>query len=368
MKLFISPGAFNSPDAHYSLGHNEYQRFYYIRDLIRLDLISERYFKKGGRIKIGSRGIAKIWAYSLFFINSFLYIFKYKKRIKLIITERSIFSLLGLWGKIIGIKWIVDLWDSPYKEYYKSKGLIRFLRYMKCRITCIAMGYADSIIVSIHEKEYNKIIKNNKAFFFYNAIDPSVADHLGINKEKYFDFSDKILRFIYIGHDLDEYGMTDFLCRLKQEMQNLISLGYKYEFHHFGNAGQKTIIEFSNCNDVYFHGHVAFDSIKNALAKNKFICVNPLLPIYDLNYAYAVKFLEYYSSNNIIIYTPTIAINELISNLDQEGIFTIEKFFSIIRTQNSNLNIRIKRKLYNHINAYIKNKMISEIYNRVAKD
>lgn len=245
-------------------------------------------------------------------LYGFFWLIRHRKNreIDVIITEPSIIGLLGFFGKYIcSTKWIVDVWDIPFRCH--SPSILKYLRIKSTKaISKVLYRYADLFIVSIlpdFELRYFNIPKS-KMLLLNNAIwlDNSFPVEGRKCESNYFNI---FCMRSYYTKDMGIDILSDAFVQLKSKISN-ISLTIVGEIP---KEVKPQIQELWNYKDVVFTGFIGLEKL-NELIIYADICVVPFRDIPDLVQTYPTKILQYLFLGKPIVASRIAGIKTMIED------------------------------------------------------
>ncbi len=232
------------------------------------------------------------------------------RQIDVIITEPSIVGILGFFGKYIcSTKWVVDVWDIPFRCHSPS-----IFKYLRIEITKaifkILYRYTDLFIVSIlpdFELRYFRILEP-KMLLLNNAIWLDNSFPVEDRKRESSSFNIFCMRSIYT-KDMGLDIISDAFTQLKSKMSN-ISLTIVGEIP---KEVEPQIWELRSYNDVEFTGLVGYEKLQELISYAD-VCIVPFRNVPDLAQTYPTKIIQYLSMAKPVVASRIAGIKTMIED------------------------------------------------------
>lgn len=338
-------------------GNNIPQRFRYI------DII-DKFFDDEGIIPEGYEDRA------IYYPNrSLIKVLKKLFSYKCIVSERDYYSIFGFIYKVFfGKRWIVDFQDCPLKEctsLYKGQPVKWIFSFLKAKILYFLIRWSDAIVVSFSAERFKKYYSGSlkKVNFFYNSlpISPPLVEYKDPIK-------DKKISLIYIGADLHEYGIKDFITKLDDYA--LMREDYDFKLTIIGHENSIST-KSKNLSLINFRLLSRDEVIQREMDSD--IGVVPFKPGSDIYFTYPIKSIESYFYCRKTLLGDCKGMHEMYDDLKTKDIH----FFDAI--EYSDFGVKMddiinqlmvgefssKEMGRERFNAEVKNMKIKEIYERV---
>jgi len=206
----------------------------------------------------------------------------------LVITEPSLFSICGFWAKmILGIKWVVDVWDIPIRSQ-SDRILMRLKTRSERWILKILFRQADLFIVSIlpdYELRYFKL-PSDKMILLKNAI---WLDELP--RKEYAPSSDRSFKILCMRSVYTVYSGLDILGQAYHSIFKDLDVSLTI----IGKISAKVRSQLdllTGCPRIYYHDFIEHDQLLKKI-RDASVCIIPYRNVPDLAQIYPVKLLEY---------------------------------------------------------------------------
>jgi len=237
----------------------------------------------------------------------------------IVLTEPSKLCICGFLGKIIlGTKWVVDVWDIPFRCH--SKRLMRrCISRIDRRIASILFKFADLFILSIlPDYEFAKFgVPRNKMLLLKNAIwlDAEKRESLKHNYTHNGPFTILCMRSrftYYMGLDLLAQAF-DILSSKHPDIVLMI-------VGEIPNDIRSQIELLVGRTNVRFYEFIEHNELMSLVASSS-ACVIPFRNTTDLAQTYPIKVLEYLSCGAVVIAPDLPGIASMIKHGDNGLLF-----------------------------------------------
>jgi glycosyltransferase involved in cell wall biosynthesis len=217
--------------------------------------------------------------------------------------------------KLMGFKWVADIWDHPElwkgvrEKDIKKTLLVNVPRILAFQIVKRTLKYADLVISVIHPSALAKFrISPQKMFAVTNGVDLSITKPKGLKR------SNAEFRVFYVGFLMKERGldlMLHAMAMLKGKIEGL-------KFILVGDARRedvaylnRTIKKSGLKEQVDFHGRLNHEDVLTLMEVSD-VCLFPFPRIETVNCIYPVKIFEYMAMGKAIVATRLKGISEVI--------------------------------------------------------
>lgn len=281
------------------------------------DEVSIEIYKLASSVKIcpGNKYFSKI----IFPIWILFQIFSYRlKKVEAVHTSFHNLSILsGFIFKSFGLKWILDIWDSPSlpietlsqrKDFFGRLGLIYYKTIFRLAKRCTR--YADLIILSLHPKFLDSYTLNqNKILYITNGTDLNIYRNIKPQTKNGFNL-------IYVGHIKKLRGIDtvleaismikSYIPRLK-----LFLVGYMNPYDEKWLKNE--IIERNLLNKVEIVGQLTHKRALEKIAESN-VCLYPFPKKKELDYIYPIKVFEYMALGKVTIASNLRGVRQIIKD------------------------------------------------------
>lgn len=221
-----------------------------------------------------------------------------KGRFDLVITEPSLYSVCGLWARmILRAKWVVDIWDIPIRNQ-SDRVSMKMKTRVERWILKILFRKADLFVVSIlpeFELEYFNL-PAGKMLLLKNAIWlddlPEPAKEAFPQEDTPFDIL--CMRSVYTPHSgLDILGQA-YRSLCKDLNVSLTIVG------KIPSKVRPQLDRLEGCPCVYYYDFIEHEKLLEKI-RDAAACIVPYKNVPDLAQIYPVKLLEYMASGSVVI-------------------------------------------------------------------
>lgn len=219
--------------------------------------------------------------------------------------------------KLMGFRWVADIWDHPelWKETrekdIRKTLLVHVPRVVAFQIAKRGFKFADLVISAIHPSALAKFrISPQKIFAVTNGVDLSVTKPKGLKR------LNAGFKVFYVGFLMKERGLGMMLhatAMLKGRIEGL-------RFILVGDARREdvtylvgTVKKLGLEDNVDFLGRLNHEDVLT-LMEGSDVCLFPFPRLEAVNCIYPVKIFEYMAMGKAIVATRLMAISEIIEN------------------------------------------------------
>jgi len=217
--------------------------------------------------------------------------------------------------KLIGFKWVADIWDHPElwkgvrEKDIKKMLLVNIPRILAFQIVKKTLKHADLVISVIHPSALAKFrISPQKIFAVTNGVDLSITKPKGLKR------SNAEFRVFYIGFLMKERGldlMLHAMAMLKGKIEGLklilVGDARREDVVYLNRTIKKSGLE----ELVDFHGRLSHEDVLTLMEVSD-VCLFPFPRIETVNCIYPVKIFEYMAMGKAIVATRLKGISEVI--------------------------------------------------------
>jgi len=300
-----------------------------------------------------------------------------KSQFDLVYSTYDCFSAISAaFLKLMGLKWIADIWDHPElwketrEEDIKKILLINVPRVAAFQIVRRALKYADLVISAIHPSALAKFrISPQKTFAVTNGVDLSITRPIGLKR------SNTEFRVVYVGFVMKERGlnlMLHTMAMLKKRIKGLklilVGDARKEDVAYLDKSVKSSGLKAQ----VAFLGRQDHKKVLNLIEASD-VCLYPFPRMETINCIYPVKIFEYMAMGKAIVATKLKGVSEvmrdginglLVDPADPremaDAIFRIYENTDLRRVLEANAKKGAEEYDWNIINGKI-NKMISSL-------
>jgi glycosyltransferase involved in cell wall biosynthesis len=214
----------------------------------------------------------------------------------LVITEPSLYSVLGFWARmILRTKWVVDVWDIPIRNQ-SDRVLMRLKTRFERWILKILFRWADLFIVSIlpeYELHYFKL-PSAKMLLLKNAI---WLDE--ISRKEYVLSSGGPFEILCMRSMYTVYSGLDVLAQAYHSVCKDLDVSLTIIGKIPGRIRSHLDV-LVGCLGVHFFDFIEHDRLLEMI-RNASVCIIPYKNVPDLAQIYPVKLLEYMALGGAVI-------------------------------------------------------------------
>lgn len=228
-------------------------------------------------------------------------------RTEIILTEASYLSIAGLIGKLFGKKWVLDIWDIPFRNtkteflpILKNKIYILIFRPL---FRCADLIIVVSILANFGLKKF--MLQEHKFLRCHNSIFLDETKPMGLIKFKVFTIL--VMRSVLTPNTGIDIALMALSKVLESIDAQLIIIGKPTpnileKINHFKYPAKLIItglIEHTNLIQLIDQSHV---------------CIIPFHNTIDLEQTYPIKTYEYLAMGKAVIASRLSGISEIISD------------------------------------------------------
>ncbi len=242
-----------------------------------------------------------------------------KTHLDLLLTRYDPFSVIqGFILKLLGCKWVVDIWDHPdlpLKTLRIKRGKFFNRSYISLKLgTYIArriLKYADLIILALlPEALHDFNINQEKIFLVTNGVDLDITKPRGIAKDS------NGFRVFYVGFVRKDRGMDTLLFSisiLKDKIPDikLTLVGDTSEEDRQWLAQIAKSLGLEEC--INFLGVLSHEEVLY-LEEGSDVCIFPFPRGRELDYIYPIKILEYLAMGRVVVATNLKGVRTIVKD------------------------------------------------------
>ncbi len=217
----------------------------------------------------------------------------------------SVYTIIGLVSKLLGRRWIVDIWDDPYLILEMNRqGLYKIIQRLLLIINKQSYRFSDITLWTMHPERAKKYKLSKNTLFLTNGVElPLKVD----SKKKKTDY----INLIYVGYLWNDRGIDMIINSFKQVIKKLPNIRL-----YLVGPYQKEIYNQLKKTGLLGKGIIATGGVtqKKALQliNDSDICLITFPKKPELDYIYPIKIFEYMALKKPIISTDLLGVKEVI--------------------------------------------------------